>query len=166
MWRAHGLAKSSQEFVLAPYETLLQLTDTSIPLFMAARWRGEPGSKGIRRAAFPKPQTEEFGDGWRLLQRAGYETEVTGCDQKKRKESLLLHPVGIGHVCSRDDDSAPARQRSRVSWRVKGALDRSERMQIRDRNEMSHIRNVSISIRLCCMLPETHRNTGGRMTWT
>lgn len=26
-----------QEFVLAPYETLLQLTDTSIPLFMAAR---------------------------------------------------------------------------------------------------------------------------------
>lgn len=87
--------------------------------------------------------------GWmEALQRAGYETEVTGCDKKKGKERLLLHPVGIGHVCSRDDDSAPARQRSRVSWRVKGTLDGSERMQIRDRNEMSHIRNVSISIGL------------------
>lgn len=54
--------------------------------------------------------------GWmEAFQRAGYETEVTGCDKKKGKESLSLHPVGTGHVCSRDDDSAPARQRSRVS---------------------------------------------------
>lgn len=61
-WLGKGLP---QEFVLAPYETRLQLTDTSIPLFMAAR-RGEPRSKGIRRVAFPKAQMEEFGGGWRL----------------------------------------------------------------------------------------------------
>ena len=99
-------------------------------------------SKEIRRTAFPKPPTEDFKDGcMNSLQCTSCEAEVTGCDRRmseKRNqmtESLSPHPVGIGCVCGRDDDSAPARYRSRVSWWGKGVPDRIE-TQIRVKDEM------------------------------
>lgn len=68
------------------------------------------------------PPSEEFRDEcMKTLQCTSYEAEVTGCDKRmseKRNqttESLLLHPVGIGRVCGRHNDSAPAWYRSRVS---------------------------------------------------
>lgn len=100
------------------WKTLLQLTDTSIPWFMAARWRGDPESKGIRRAAIPKPQTEEFGD-MEALQRASYEREVTGCDKKNVRERKGKF---VATSCWRGPRLQQRRWLSTSSAEVKGQL--------------------------------------------
>lgn len=144
----------TQEFFLAPYERhcfnwqILLYHDLGTRM---KRRSNRIGSKEIRRAAFPKPLTEEFRDGcMTALQCTSYEAEVTGCDKRMSKkrhqttESLSLHPVGIGCVCGRDDDSAPARCRSRVSWWVKGIPDRIE-TQSRVKNEMLCIQILALA---------------------
>lgn len=155
MWRAHVLAMCSLRNSSWHHMRDTALIDryfyTMIYGTGMKRRSNAIGSKEIRRAAFPKPPTEEFRDGcMTALQCTSYEAEVTGCDKRMSEkrhqmtESLSLHPVGIGCVCGRDVDSAPARCRSRVSWWVKGIPDRIE-TQSRVRNEMLRIQILALA---------------------
>lgn len=77
-----------QEFVLAPYETLLQLMILLYPYLWQRDEEANPDRRGSDVQPFQNLTRRNSGiDGWmEALQPAGYETEVTGCDKKKERK--------------------------------------------------------------------------------